>query len=52
MLRSLFTFAMVISAATTASAGLELWSGNPANVSITENNAQILAAGTFKFQSG
>ena len=51
MLRSLFTIAMAISTATFASAGLELWSGNSANVSITENNVQILAAGTFKFQS-
>jgi len=51
MLRSMFVFAMVISAATTAAAGLELWSGNPANVTITDNDAQIDAAGTFKFQS-
>ena len=51
MLRNLFVFAMTIGAATTASAGLELWSGNPTNVSITLNNVQILAPGTFKFQS-
>lgn len=34
-----------------ATAGLELWSGNPANVDITFNSAVITAAGTFKFQS-
>jgi len=35
----------------TATAGLELWSGDPGDVDITGDSAEITAAGTFKFQS-
>ena len=46
---SLAFFGLVF--ATVSNAGLELWSGSAGNVDINGNNATILAAGTFKFQS-
>ena len=44
-------FAAICFATTLAFADVQLWSGNPDNVTITDDDVRIDAAGTFKFQS-
>jgi len=51
MNKVLITVSVAWISALRVAAGLTLWSGNANDVSITGNNAEIFAAGTFKFES-
>ena len=51
MLRILISTIATVLFVSSASAGLKLWSGTPGDVTITGNDAEIFAAGTFKFES-